>query len=269
MDRDQPGRLLLRAPRPLRDHRPVQPVDGIYGAWGRRGLIAYGVGFAGRDPVHGPARPRRLELHRAAGHALNGVDIAWIVGLIVSGGVYWLLTRSLDVESERRAEAISAGASWWRCREGAGPAGRRRTRGRRAGDLPEPVGDQVRVRLTASGVCHSDLHAFNGEWTVPLPLVLGHEGAGVVEAVGPDVRDVVGRRPMSCCRGSRRAAAARACAVGRRVAVQRHARARAPVGDRRRCTAYLGLGTFAEATIVPESAVIADRSSACRRRSPR
>ena len=38
-------------------------------------------------------------------------------------------------------------------------------------DLPEPVGDQVRVRLTASGVCHSDLHAFNGDWTVPLPLV--------------------------------------------------------------------------------------------------
>jgi hypothetical protein len=39
--------------------------------------------------------------------ALNDVDIAWIVGLIVSGGVYWVLTRSLDVESEKRAEAIS------------------------------------------------------------------------------------------------------------------------------------------------------------------
>ena len=40
--------------------------DGIYGAWGRRGLIAYGVGLRRRDPVHGPARPRRLVLHRAS-----------------------------------------------------------------------------------------------------------------------------------------------------------------------------------------------------------
>jgi hypothetical protein len=38
---------------------------------------------------------------------LDGVDIAWIVGLIVAGGSYWLLTRSLDVESERRAEKES------------------------------------------------------------------------------------------------------------------------------------------------------------------
>ena len=39
--------------------------------------------------------------------ALDGVDIAWIVGLIVSGGVYWVLTRSLDVEREKEAEASS------------------------------------------------------------------------------------------------------------------------------------------------------------------
>ena len=38
---------------------------------------------------------------------LDGVDIAWIVGLIVAGGSYWLLTRSLDVEREKQAEAIS------------------------------------------------------------------------------------------------------------------------------------------------------------------
>ena len=38
---------------------------------------------------------------------LDGVDIAWIVGLIVAGGSYWLLTRSLDVESEKRAEKES------------------------------------------------------------------------------------------------------------------------------------------------------------------
>jgi hypothetical protein len=39
--------------------------------------------------------------------ALDGVDIAWIVGLIVSGGVYWWQTRSLDTERELRAVADS------------------------------------------------------------------------------------------------------------------------------------------------------------------
>lgn len=56
--------------------------------------------------------------------------------------------------------------------------------------LTEVRDDLVRVRLRSSGVCHSDLHIAAGEWTADGPLVLGHEGAGVVEAVGPDVRDV-------------------------------------------------------------------------------
>ena len=54
-------------------------------------------------------------------------------------------------------------------------------------DLADPGPDEVRVRYGASGVCHSDLHCIDGEWTVPLPLVLGHEGAGTVEAIGPGV----------------------------------------------------------------------------------
>jgi S-(hydroxymethyl)glutathione dehydrogenase/alcohol dehydrogenase len=41
--------------------------------------------------------------------------------------------------------------------------------------------------MLASGVCHSDLHVRDGEWDRPTPIVLGHEGAGVVEAVGPGV----------------------------------------------------------------------------------
>jgi S-(hydroxymethyl)glutathione dehydrogenase/alcohol dehydrogenase len=45
----------------------------------------------------------------------------------------------------------------------------------------------VLVRTAASGVCHSDYHIVKGEWTPPLPMVLGHEAAGVVEAVGPGV----------------------------------------------------------------------------------
>jgi Zn-dependent alcohol dehydrogenase len=46
------------------------------------------------------------------------------------------------------------------------------------------------VRLYASGVCHSDLNAIDGTATTPCPAVLGHEGAGIVEAVGPGVRSV-------------------------------------------------------------------------------
>ena len=82
-------------------------VDGIYGAWGRRGLIAYGVGFLLEIPFMVLPDLGGWSYTGFMAKALNDVDIAWIVGLIVSGGVYWVLTRSLDVESEKRAEAIS------------------------------------------------------------------------------------------------------------------------------------------------------------------
>ncbi|MBS1691149.1 MAG: alcohol dehydrogenase catalytic domain-containing protein [Actinobacteria bacterium] len=48
----------------------------------------------------------------------------------------------------------------------------------------------VLVRVQAAGVCHSDLHYINGDLTAKLPAVLGHEGAGIVEAVGPGVTRV-------------------------------------------------------------------------------
>lgn len=50
--------------------------------------------------------------------------------------------------------------------------------------------DQVRVRIAASGVCHSDLSQATGALPVGTPCVLGHEGAGVVEAVGSEVHHV-------------------------------------------------------------------------------
>ena len=48
--------------------------------------------------------------------------------------------------------------------------------------LDPPASGEVRVRMTASGVCHSDLHVRDGEWPRPGPFVIGHEGAGVVTA---------------------------------------------------------------------------------------
>lgn len=48
----------------------------------------------------------------------------------------------------------------------------------------------VLVRIQASGLCHTDLEVIQGSLAYPLPIVLGHEGAGIVEAVGAEVRDV-------------------------------------------------------------------------------
>ncbi|MFG3012667.1 Zn-dependent alcohol dehydrogenase [Streptomyces cinerochromogenes] len=57
-------------------------------------------------------------------------------------------------------------------------------------ELPDPGPGQVRVRLAAAGVCHSDLSLSNGTMRVPVPAVLGHEGAGTVVAVGEGVTHV-------------------------------------------------------------------------------
>lgn len=55
--------------------------------------------------------------------------------------------------------------------------------------IPTPRPGKVLVEVVASGVCHTDLHAADGDWPVKpkLPFVPGHEGAGVVAAVGPGV----------------------------------------------------------------------------------
>ncbi|MEU0283611.1 Zn-dependent alcohol dehydrogenase [Streptomyces sp. NPDC006195] len=57
-------------------------------------------------------------------------------------------------------------------------------------ELPEPGPGRVRVRLAAAGVCHSDLSLSNGTMRIPLPAVLGHEGAGTVVSVGEGVTHV-------------------------------------------------------------------------------
>lgn len=58
--------------------------------------------------------------------------------------------------------------------------------------IPEPGPHQALVKLIASGVCHTDLHAAGGDWPVKpkLPLIPGHEGVGVVEKLGPEVTEL-------------------------------------------------------------------------------
>jgi Zn-dependent alcohol dehydrogenase len=66
--------------------------------------------------------------------------------------------------------------------------------------LAGPGHDQIRVRLHAAGVCHSDLHVYgSGAATMHIPIVLGHEGAGEVVEVGPGVTDIqVGDHVVLC-----------------------------------------------------------------------
>ena len=134
----------------------------------------------------------------------------------------------------------------------------------RPSSVAEPRAGEVRVRILASGVCHSDLHVRDGEWPRPTPVVMGHEGAGVVEAVGPGVAALrVGQPvvlswlvPCGVCRW---------CRTGRPWACPdspsfRH---RLPDGATALTAAggepvlsYCGIGTMAGSTVVPEAAAI-------------
>jgi S-(hydroxymethyl)glutathione dehydrogenase/alcohol dehydrogenase len=57
-------------------------------------------------------------------------------------------------------------------------------------DIEEPRADEVLVRMSAVGVCGSDLHLVKGEWRRPVPMLLGHEGTGTIEATGDAVTDL-------------------------------------------------------------------------------
>ena len=71
-------------------------------------------------------------------------------------------------------------------------------------EIDKPWGREVLVRTAATGVCHSDLHVVDGlgRWPLDRPIVLGHEGAGVVEAVGGDVTTLrPGDHVVACLSG--------------------------------------------------------------------
>ena len=64
-------------------------------------------------------------------------------------------------------------------------------------DLAAPLADEVLVRVVASGMCHTDLHARDGYFpNLPYPVVCGHEGAGIVEQVGAAVADLAPGDPV-------------------------------------------------------------------------
>jgi len=81
--------------------------------------------------------------------------------------------------------------------------------------VPAPGPGEVTVRMVASGICHSDLNVLDGTAPAPLPIVLGHEGAGVVEALGEGVAGLALGDPV-VIGTSVPCGACRACADGRR-----------------------------------------------------
>jgi S-(hydroxymethyl)glutathione dehydrogenase/alcohol dehydrogenase len=132
-------------------------------------------------------------------------------------------------------------------------------------DLPVPeLGPRdVRVRLLASGICHTDLHVINGLSALPLPIVPGHEGCGIVEAVGPEVRRVsVGDRVLACVTPACGSCwwcingMSNHCELNPSVKAAK----RFQVSDGRLAAAVCGCGTFAEEMVVHEASVVAVRT---------
>lgn len=85
--------------------------DGIYGRWGWPGIISYLVGFVVMIPFFSAGK---LFVGFIA-HAIDGADISLFIGLPVSAGLYWLMTRRIDVDAETRlakaeADALEAAA---------------------------------------------------------------------------------------------------------------------------------------------------------------
>lgn len=63
----------------------------------------------------------------------------------------------------------------------------------------QPIGREILMRTVAAGLCHSDYHYLDGTLYRPRPVILGHEGAGIVQSIGPDVRDIsVGDHVVTC-----------------------------------------------------------------------
>jgi S-(hydroxymethyl)glutathione dehydrogenase/alcohol dehydrogenase len=132
-------------------------------------------------------------------------------------------------------------------------------------DIAEPEGDGVLIAMTAAGICGSDLHVIKGEWARPTPMVLGHEGAGHVEAVGDQVSSLKVGDPVivswapscqecgSCRRGRPAACSKLRAAIGAGTLIDGTTGLRQDGTTVYRMTT---VGAFANHVLVPERAAI-------------
>ncbi|WP_169948227.1 zinc-binding dehydrogenase [Microbispora sp. H11081] len=126
-------------------------------------------------------------------------------------------------------------------------------------DIPlrGPVGDEVLIRVTACGLCHSDVHFMHGTSGTDFPYLVGHEVTGVVEALGPGasgvaVGDSVVVAPMVACGACRHCRAGRPEACASRLP----RRPKVGLGDGAAATPVLGVGGLAERVVVPAGQAI-------------
>jgi NDMA-dependent alcohol dehydrogenase len=126
-----------------------------------------------------------------------------------------------------------------------------------------PQAGEARVRVKAAGVCHSDWHIMNGDWPLPLPMVLGHEAAGIVEEVGAGVTNVT---PGDHIIFSFRAHCGRCtyCSSGRSILCDGHTSVRWAMLDGTTRLAREGqdifqmarIGTFSERVVCPAEMLV-------------
>jgi S-(hydroxymethyl)glutathione dehydrogenase/alcohol dehydrogenase len=128
-------------------------------------------------------------------------------------------------------------------------------------DIDGPGPNEVLVRTAAAGLCHSDLHFMEGKYTTPTPVVMGHESAGVIEAVGSDVSYVrPGDHVITCL--SVFCGQCEFCLSGRPYLCNREGTERPAGGPPRLslggapCGQFASLGSFAEQMLVHEHGVV-------------
>ena len=132
-------------------------------------------------------------------------------------------------------------------------------------ELDPPGPGEVLVEVKAAGVCHSDLHPARDDWPIRTPVVLGHEGAGIVRETGPDVTALkAGDRVVFCWAPA--CGVCPACREGRAVLCDRldqtTYRNRLPSGTTRLhargqpLAHFLGTACFADYVVVPEEGAV-------------
>ena len=129
--------------------------------------------------------------------------------------------------------------------------------------IDPPKAGEVKVRISATGVCHSDYHVMKGEWKFGLPVLLGHEASGFVEEVGPGV---VGIKPGDRAALSFRpwCGRCRLCIIGKSVLCEGYAGDRFKMHDgtsrvhrNGEDVGVLGrMGSFAEYVVMPAEQVV-------------
>jgi S-(hydroxymethyl)glutathione dehydrogenase/alcohol dehydrogenase len=134
-------------------------------------------------------------------------------------------------------------------------------------ELDPPKGGEVLVKMVATGVCHSDLHVYTGDLPLPAaPVVLGHEGAGIVQDVGPGVTrvkkgDKVVLTFLPSCGHCRwcHTGQPNLCDLGAKLVsgVMLDGEPRLHrVKDGGKISNFLFVSTFAEYTVVPEASLV-------------